>query len=128
METATSRSSGEVTFHDRRHGTNLDRHPEKLSEAVRRLVDAAHPRRIILFGSHARGNAGPDSDLDLMLLQDEVKDPAAESVRLRRVLKGLIMGVDLLAVSRAEFDYWRDTPGNVFFEAANAGKVLYEAP
>ncbi len=101
--------------------------PEKLREAVRRLVEAAHPRQIILFGSHARGDATPDSDVDLMLLQDEVKDPAAESVRLRRVLKGLIMAVDLLPVSRAEFDYWRDTPGNIFFEAATEGKVLYEA-
>jgi predicted nucleotidyltransferase len=101
--------------------------PEKLREAVRRLVEAAQPRQIILFGSHARGDASPDSDVDLMLLQDEVKDPAAESVRLRRVLKGLIMAVDLLPVSRAEFDYWSDTPGNVFFEAATEGKVLYEA-
>ena len=101
--------------------------PEKLREAVRRLVDAAQPRRIILFGSHARGNANPDSDVDLMLLLDEVQDPGAESIRLRRVLKGLVMAVDLLPVSRAEFDYWRDTPGNVFFEAATEGKVLYEA-
>ena len=62
-----------------------------------------------------------------MLLQDEVKDAAAESVRLRRALKGPVMGVDLLPVSRAEFDYWRDTPGNVYFAAATEGKVLYEA-
>ena len=101
--------------------------PEKLREAVRRLVNAAHPRRIILFGSLARGDAREDSDLDLMLLLDDVGDPAAESVRLRRVLNGLIMAVDLLPVSRAHFDYWRDTPGNVFFEAATEGKVLYEA-
>jgi uncharacterized protein len=101
--------------------------PEKLREAVRRLVEAAHPRRIILFGSRARGDAHEDSDVDLMLLQAEVKDPAAESVRLRRVLKGLIMAVDILPVTSAQFDYWRDTPGNVYFEAATEGKVLYEA-
>jgi len=101
--------------------------PEKLREAVRRLVEAAHPRQIILFGSHARGDARDDSDVDLMLVQDDVKDQAAESVRLRRVLKGMILAVDLLPVSRAAFDYWRDTPGNVFFEAATEGKVVYEA-
>ncbi|MBM3892413.1 MAG: nucleotidyltransferase domain-containing protein [Verrucomicrobia bacterium] len=101
--------------------------PEKLREAVRRLVEAAHPRRIILFGSHARGDAREDSDVDLMLIEDDVKDQAAESVRLRRVLKGLILPVDLLPVSRCDFDYWRDTPGNVFFEAATEGKVVYEA-
>lgn len=47
--------------------------PEKLSEAVRRLVEAAHPRRIILLGSHARGDAHPDSDVDLMLFRRKSK-------------------------------------------------------
>jgi len=101
--------------------------PEKLREAVRRLVVAASPSRIILFGSHANGRASGDSDVDLMVVREEVKDPAAESVRLRRVLKDIVMAVDLLVVSRREFDYWRDTPGNVFFEATAQGKVLYEA-
>jgi predicted nucleotidyltransferase len=101
--------------------------PEKLREAVRRLVEAAHPCRIILFGSHARGDATEDSDVDLMLIEDDIQDQAAESVRLHRVLKGLILPVDLLPVSRRDFDYWRDTPGNVFFEAAAEGKVIYEA-
>ena len=41
--------------------------PEKLGEAVRRLVEAAHPRRIILFGSRARGDAHGDSDVDLLI-------------------------------------------------------------
>jgi len=99
---------------------------EKMAEAVRRLIEAAKPRRIILIGSHARGTATPDSDLDLMVVQEEVLDPVAESVRLRRALKGLIMAVDVLVVSQARFDYWRDTPGNVFFEANAEGKVIYE--
>ncbi len=101
--------------------------PEKLNEAVRRLVTAACPSKIILFGSHSRGVAGEDSDVDLMVVQEEVNDPAAESVRLRRVLKDIVMAMDLLVVSRAQYDYWRDTPGNVFFEADAEGRVLYEA-
>ncbi|MEK7708034.1 MAG: nucleotidyltransferase domain-containing protein [Verrucomicrobiota bacterium] len=101
--------------------------PAKLDEAVRRLVGAARPRKIILFGSRSRDRADEDSDVDLMVVREEVKDPAAESVRLRRLLKDIVMAVDLLVVSRKEFDYWRDTPGNVFFEAAVEGKVLYEA-
>ncbi len=88
--------------------------PEKLRELVRLIVDAAHPRRIILFGPHARGDAREDGDLDLMLLQDEVKDPAAGSVWLRRVHRGLIVAVDLLPVSHAEFHCWRDTPGDLW--------------
>ena len=101
--------------------------PEKLDEAVRRLVAGAHPGKIILFGSHSRDRAGKDSDVDLMVIREEVKDPAAESVRLRRLLKDIVMAVDLVVVSREQYDYWRDTPGNIFFEAAVEGKVLYEA-
>ncbi len=100
-------------------------------ETVQRLARVAegHPalRLLVLFGSRARGDAPEDSDVDLMLVQDDLQDPAAESVRLRRVLKGLILPVDLLPVSRTTFDYWRDTPGNVYFEAATEGRVLYEA-
>ena len=101
--------------------------PEKLSEAVRRLAATASPIKIILFGSHAHDRASEDSDVDLMVVKQEVQDPVAESVRLRRALKDLIMAVDLLVVGREQFDYWRDTPGNVFYEASTAGKVVYEA-
>jgi len=48
-------------------------------------------------------------------------------VRLNRALRSLSIAVDLLVVSQENFSYWRDTPGNVYFEAATEGKVLYEA-
>ena len=101
--------------------------PQKLDEARRRIVEAAQPLKIILFGSRARGDARPDSDADLLVFETEVKNPVAESVRLRRVLKDLLLPVDLLVVSRSKFDYWRDTPGTIYFEANLEGKVVYEA-
>jgi len=101
---------------------------EKINEAVKRIIAAANPRKVMVFGSQARGNLNPDSDLDLMVILDEVRGPRAEAVRLRRLLSGLIMAVDLLVVSKEQFQYWRDTPGNVFFEANLEGRVLYEAP
>ena len=100
---------------------------EKVQEAVQRIVEASRPFKVFIFGSQARSAARADSDLDLMVVLSEVSDPVKESVRLRRVLKGLLMAVDVLVVDRAKFDYWRDTPGNVFFEAARAGKLVYEA-
>lgn len=101
--------------------------PHKLDEARRRIVEAAEPWKIILFGSRARADAQPDSDADLLVIETEVKNPVAESVRLRRLLKDLLLPVDLLVVSRAKFDYWRETPGTVYFEANREGKVVYEA-
>ena len=102
--------------------------PQKLAEASRRIVGASDPLKIILFGSRARGDAGEESDADLLVVEAEVNNPIAESVRLRRLLKDLLLPVDLLVVSQAKFEYWRDTPGTVYFEANQEGKVIYEAP
>ena len=100
---------------------------EKIQEAVQRIVEASHPLKVFIFGSQAGSAARADSDLDLMVVLSEVSDPVKESVRLRRLLKGLLMAVDVLVVDQAKFDYWRDTPGNVFYEAARTGKLVYEA-
>jgi len=91
------------------------------------LVKAAKPNRIIMFGSQARGEAGEDSDFDVMVVEETVSDRVAEMVRLNRLLRSLDIPVDLLVVSAEKFNYWCDTPGNVYFEAATEGEVLYEA-
>jgi len=101
--------------------------PEKIREAVRRIVEAAHPVRIIMFGSHARGEAGTDSDLDLVVVERAVPDRFSEIVRLRRELRGLIMGVDILVIAEMDFAEWSQTPGSVYCAARREGKVLYEA-
>ena len=62
-----------------------------IDEAGRRLTGAAPPgTRVILFGSHARGEAGKHSDLDFLVIEPEVENAAEESVRLRRTLRGLL--------------------------------------
>jgi predicted nucleotidyltransferase len=105
--------------------------PARNTETIKRLtellIQAAKPKRIIMFGSQARGEAGEDSDLDVMVVEDGVSDRAAEMVRLNRLLRSSDIPVDLLVVSAEKFNYWCDTPGNVYFEAATEGEVLYEA-
>jgi len=91
------------------------------------LVQAAKPKRIILFGSRARGDAAADSDFDVMVVEEKPANRFAEMVRLNRLLRSLDIAVDLLVVSEEKFQYWRDTPGNVYYEAASEGKILYEA-
>ena len=101
------------------------------TEVIRRLtgllIEAARPKRIIMFGSQARGEAGEDSDLDVMVVEELVSDRAREMVRLNRLLRSFDIPVDLLVVSAEKFNYWCETPGNVYFEAATEGEVLYEA-
>ena len=101
--------------------------PEKIQEAVRRLIVAARPLKIILFGSRARGDAREDSDLDLMVIEREVTDRVAEMVRLNRALKGLILPVELLVIGERMFEEWSNTPGTVYYEARREGEVLYES-
>ncbi len=91
------------------------------------LVQAAHPKRIILVGSQARGDAATHSDFDIMVVEEHPPNRFAEMVRLNRLIRSFDIAVDLLVVSDEKFQYWRDTPGNVYYEAANEGQVLYEA-
>jgi len=100
--------------------------PDRLNDAVKLLVESCHPEKIILFGSWAEGRAKHDSDIDLLVVVAEVKDKAAEIVRLNRILSPLRLSVDLLVVDKKTFQYWADTPGNVYYEAS-AGRTLYEA-
>jgi predicted nucleotidyltransferase len=100
---------------------------ETIKRLTELLVKAANPNRIIMFGSQARGEAGEYSDFDVMVVEDGVSDRVGEMVRLNRLLRSLDIPVDLLVVSAEKFNYWCDTPGNVYFEAATEGEVLYEA-
>jgi predicted nucleotidyltransferase len=94
-------------------------------KAVQTLVETAHPERIILFGSHARGDAQPDSDLDFLVIESEVKDRAKEMVRLRRALRPLRIPVDILVYSTGDVARWGDQPGSALYWALREGKILY---
>jgi predicted nucleotidyltransferase len=109
------------------HANAPTRNTEAIRKLTKLLIEAAKPERIIMFGSQARGDAADDSDLDVMVVEEGVSNRAAEMVRLNRLLRSLDIAVDLLVVSSEKFNYWCDTPGNVYFEAATEGEVLYEA-
>jgi predicted nucleotidyltransferase len=99
----------------------------KVAEALNRLVEAARPRKVFLFGSYVRNEAGPDSDLDILVVApDEVTDPRKESVRLRRVLRGIHMPVDIVVVPESVFNTHRNTPGLIYREVEQTGRLVYD--
>ena len=100
---------------------------DTIDKMVELLHAAASPRKIVLFGSYATGQADDDSDIDLLVVESGTPDIVAEMVRLRRTLSPLRVPVDLVVVSEDHYEYWLDTPGNLMFEVATDGKVLYEA-
>jgi len=76
-----------------------------LAEIVRRLVEVLDPERIYLFGSRARGDAGPDSDYDLMVVVPQLTEPGYRlAQRAHGVLWGLGAAADILVWSREAFD------------------------
>jgi len=109
-------------------GTRWEITPEKIDAAVRRIVDRAKPRRVILFGSVARGEVTSDSDVDfLVVVGDEVKSPRRESVRIRRILRGISMPMDILVVSEQRLREVGERPGLVYRSALRDGRQLYDA-
>jgi predicted nucleotidyltransferase len=98
---------------------------EQIESAVRTIVDAAKPERVVLFGSYARGDATDDSDLDLLVIESEVADRAREMVRLRRLLRPLRLPVDVLVVSTDEVAAWSGQPGSALYWALREGAVVH---
>jgi predicted nucleotidyltransferase len=98
---------------------------DKIDAAVRILAEAANPARIVLFGSHARGDAGEDSDIDLLVIEPEVEDRTREMVRLRRLLRPLRIPVDILVYSAEEVARWGEQPGTALYWALREGRVVH---
>jgi predicted nucleotidyltransferase len=100
---------------------------QKVRAAVERIVATTRPQQIIVFGSYARGQAQPGSDLDLLVIADDsLANCRAESVRLRRALRGISMPIDIIVARRSEVERFRHTPGWLYENALSEGQVLYE--
>lgn len=101
--------------------------PEQtIQGAVERIVAAANPTRVILFGSYARGEANEDSDLDLLVVESAVVNRVREMARLRDAVGRMDIGVDVLVYSEAEFDERRHWLSSVVRWAVEEGRVMYE--
>jgi uncharacterized protein len=97
---------------------------ELIAEAGRCLRLAAPGSEVLLFGSHARGEANPRSDVDFLVIEPEVANEAEESVRLLRALEGLRIPADVVVISRDYAEAWRDVPGGLVHAALSHGRVL----
>lgn len=95
-------------------------------EITRRIVTAADPVKVILFGSRARGTAHPGSDLDLLVIERDPVSTRQEAIRLRRLLRDLDVPVDIIVVGQAFAERYGDIPGSVLYPAFREGTVLYD--
>ncbi len=99
-----------------------------LTEVVRRLVEMYHPFRIYLFGSTAGGDAGPDSDYDVMVVvPDEAPPELQDCDPAYRTLRGLRIAKDILVWRRTEFERRLHLKASLPSTVLREGKLLYGA-
>jgi predicted nucleotidyltransferase len=99
-----------------------------IERAGRALIDAASaPAKVILFGSHARGDADGGSDFDFLVIETEVADRAAEAVRLRRALGDFGAPVDVIVMDQALVERRAKVRGTMVDRALREGRVVAES-
>ncbi len=112
-----------------RHGSRPGRKlmsEDIVQTMVQRIVERFHPVRIILFGSRARGEAGPWSDVDLLVVLPEVTHKRKAMVEILRALSDLPVATDVIVSTPEELERRGHVKGDVLRAALREGKVLYE--
>ncbi len=100
----------------------------ELTEIVGRLVEAFEPERVYLFGSAARGDAGPDSDYDLLVVVPSSDEPGYRRMqRAQEALWGIWAAADVFVLTREEFARQQSVATSVASAAVAEGRVLYAA-
>ena len=96
----------------------------KLNEIIRRIVEVANPDKIILFGSAARGQMGPNSDLDLLVVKsgDFHRGRLTEEIYMN--LFGVGQAVDIIVVTPEDIERYKDSFAVVIYPALKEGKVV----
>jgi predicted nucleotidyltransferase len=92
---------------------------------VRRIVGRFHPERVILFGSHARGTASSDSDVDLLVVMPVSGSKREKQIEIRLALRSFRVPKDIVVTTPEEFVWRKEIPGTIERPAAREGKVLY---
>jgi len=100
---------------------------DKLRELVTRIVDAAGPTRVVLFGSAARGEAGRYSDIDVLVVVKEGSHRRHTAQRIYRKLLGFGVPVDVVVATPSDLERYGESPGLVYRQAIREGRELYAA-
>jgi predicted nucleotidyltransferase len=100
---------------------------QQVNGLVHQIVEAVHPLRIILFGSAARGEAGPESDLDVLVVMPEGTNHIETLGFLHTQFHGLSFGVDIVIATPSQLLRYRDDIGFIYYDALREGKELYAA-
>ena len=98
-----------------------------IQEIVARVLRVASPVRVILFGTAAAGTMTRDSDIDLLIVEDDPEDVSAESLRIRRALRGLGYPIDVIVMSAQRFEQTKGVVGGIAYPADRYGRTIHAA-
>lgn len=101
---------------------------ELLAEMVQRIQAVGDPIKIILFGSRTRDDARPDSDIDILIVEEADLPRYKRAPRYLRALVGLFPSKDIVVWTPSEIEEWAGVPNAFITTALHEGKVLYERP
>jgi predicted nucleotidyltransferase len=99
-----------------------------IDRMVKRIVQKFRPEQVILFGSHARGEAGPDSDVDLLVVMDFEGTARDQGLEILQALHHRLIPVDVIVTNPKDFAWRKDVVGTIEWPASREGKVLYARP
>ncbi|HEX5269962.1 MAG TPA: nucleotidyltransferase domain-containing protein [Gemmataceae bacterium] len=96
-----------------------------IDRMVKRIVKKFRPERVILFGSQARGEAGPDSDVDLLVVMDFEGSALDKGLEISVALHDIHVLKDVIVTTPEDFAWRKEIVGTIEWPAAREGKVLY---
>ena len=106
-------------------GEAMDQLSGLLSDLVNRIVEAVHPLRIMVFGSAARGEMGPHSDIDVRVVMPDGTHRRHTAQDLYQRLSGFPMAVDIVVATPTDLARHKDTIGLVYRDALREGREIY---
>ena len=97
-----------------------------IREMTRRIIEQFNPIKIVLFGSHARGTAVPDSDIDLLVIKKIEGSKRKERIAIGIALHDINVPKDIIVASPEDVARIGNTVGTILYPALKEGKILYE--
>ena len=97
----------------------------EIDKMVRRIVKRFDPEKIILFGSHGKGTAGPDSDVDLLVVMPVSGSRREKAIEIGVSLHGIRIHKDIIVTTPEEFEWRKEIVGTIERPAALEGEILY---
>lgn len=100
---------------------------DQIDKIVKEIVKNFKPQKVILFGSYANGTHTEESDLDLLIIKDSDLPTRLQNRKVRKILSGLKVPMDVIVKTTEEFETYKDIIGTIVYPANKFGKVIYES-